>query len=239
MSQQIKVKGVADIVFLLDATGSMAPCINAVKENIAVFITSLTSKDANEQSVVKDWRVKVVGYRDFDYNDFPAIVDNPFVNSVGEVRSQLAQLEANGGGDEPESLLEGLHRVATMPETELGEPLKPDAWRHRTEARRFVVVFTDAPYKPKMSEPKGGTLDDVIHAMMTSRIILYVYAPEIFSCYETLGEMDKAEWNPVPVPAGSSPPDALKSFASDKENFQKILDMLAKTITQTAAIPPL
>jgi von Willebrand factor type A domain len=239
MSQQIKVKGVADIVFLLDATGSMAPCINAIKENIAAFITSLTSKDANQQSVVKDWRVKVVGYRDFDYTDAPAIVDNPFVNSVEELRSHLAQLEATGGGDEAESLLEGLHRVATMPETGLGKPLMPDAWRDRSEARRFVVVFSDAPYKPKMSEPKGGTVDDVINAMMTSQIVLYVYAPETFSCYETLGEMDKAEWNAIPVATGSSAQEALALFTSDKDNFQKILDVLAKTITHTAPIPPL
>ncbi|MFO0954023.1 MAG: vWA domain-containing protein [Isosphaeraceae bacterium] len=239
MSQQIKVKGVADIVFLLDATGSMAPCISAVKENIAAFITSLTTKDANDQSVVKDWRVKIVGYRDFEYTDYPAIVDNPFVTSVEEARSHLAKLEAAGGGDEPESLLEGLYRVATMPETGLNEPLNPDCWRHRSEGRRFVIVFTDATYKARMSEPRGGTVDDVINAMMNSRIILYVYAPEPFECYETLREMDKSEWYPVPVPEGSTPQKALEEFTSSRENFQKILDVLAKTITQTAAIPPL
>ena len=245
MSGQVKVKGVADIAFLLDATGSMAPCINAVKENIASFITSLTSKDANDQSVVKDWRVKIVGYRDFDYTDAPPIVDNPFTNSIDEARSHLARLEATGGGDEPESLLEGLYGLATMPATKRGESPRPDAWRHRSEARRFVIVFTDAPYKPKMSskmsDPKGegGTVDDVINAMMSSWIILYVYAPETFRCYQTLQEMDKSEWYPVPVSEGSSPQKALAEFTSDQENFQKILDILAKTITQSAAIPPL
>jgi hypothetical protein len=35
--QTSKVKGIVDIVFLLDATGSMQPCIDAVKNNIAAF----------------------------------------------------------------------------------------------------------------------------------------------------------------------------------------------------------
>jgi hypothetical protein len=217
----------------------MAPCINAVKDNIAAFVTSLTTKDANEQSVVKDWRVKIVGYRDFDYSDAPPIVNNPFTDSVDEARSHLARLEATGGGDEPESLLEGLYRLATMTETGLGESPSPDAWRHRSEARRFVIAFTDAPYKPKMSDPKGGTVDDVIHAMMNSKIILYVYAPETFACFKTLQEMDKSEWYPIPVSGKASPQEALAGFTSDRENFQKILDTLAKTITQTAAVPPL
>ena len=39
---QSKAKGVVDIVFLLDATGSMGPCIAALKTNIGLFIDSLT-----------------------------------------------------------------------------------------------------------------------------------------------------------------------------------------------------
>ena len=82
MSQFPKVKGVADIVFLLDATGSMGPCINAVKNNIKTFVNTFTMPTPNGPAVVKDWRAKVMGYRDLDYTDFPAIVDNPFVSSV-------------------------------------------------------------------------------------------------------------------------------------------------------------
>jgi hypothetical protein len=239
MNQRVQVKGVADMVFLLDATGSMASCINAVKDHIASFIASLTSEDPNHQSVIKDWRVKIVGYRDFDYTDAEPITDNPFTSSVEVAREQLASLEAKGGGDEPESLLEGLYRVATMPTTEPGEPRRSDSWRPRREARRFVIAFTDAPYKPTMSEPRGGTVDDVINAMMTSRIILYIYAPEIFKCYEPLQEMDKSEWHPVPVSPGESAVEALARYTSNKENFQKILDSLAKTITESFAVPPL
>ena len=52
------LKGIADIVFLLDATGSMGPCINAVKSNIKTFVQTLTTPTPNGGAVVKDWRAK-------------------------------------------------------------------------------------------------------------------------------------------------------------------------------------
>src|SRR5262245_54149040 len=104
MSQLPKVKGIADIVFLLDATGSMGPCINAVKNNIKTFVQTLTTATPNGGAVVKDWRAKIMGYRDLDYTDVPAIVDNPFVSGVPELEAQLNALNADGGGDEPETL---------------------------------------------------------------------------------------------------------------------------------------
>ena len=63
-----KVKGVADIVFLMDATGSMGNCIQRLKDNVMVFFRSLTEKVAGANSVVpiKDWRAKVVGFRDYE-----------------------------------------------------------------------------------------------------------------------------------------------------------------------------
>ncbi|HVF82747.1 MAG TPA: vWA domain-containing protein, partial [Sphingomicrobium sp.] len=55
-----KTKGVADIVFVVDISGSMAPCIDALRQNIETFVGSLSSGDANNAAPVKDWRAKVV-----------------------------------------------------------------------------------------------------------------------------------------------------------------------------------
>src|SRR5207302_9145976 len=88
VSQLPKVKGVADIVFLLDATGSMGPCINAVKQNIKTFVQTFTTPTPNGPAVVKDWRAKVMGYRDLDYTDVPAMVANPFAACVPELGSR-------------------------------------------------------------------------------------------------------------------------------------------------------
>ncbi|HVF41195.1 MAG TPA: hypothetical protein VM939_14930, partial [Gemmatimonadaceae bacterium] len=61
-----KTKGVADVVFLVDVSGSMSTCIDALRRNIEAFIDSLSSGDANNAAPVKDWRGKVVGYRDIE-----------------------------------------------------------------------------------------------------------------------------------------------------------------------------
>ena len=56
--QEKKVKGIADIVFLVDATGSMAACIEQLKTNIGTFIDSLSGKDPNSKQVLKEYRAK-------------------------------------------------------------------------------------------------------------------------------------------------------------------------------------
>ena len=59
--QHTKVKGVVDIVFLIDVSGSMAHCIEALKENIKSFVKTLTSGDGGPNEAgpaVKDFRIK-------------------------------------------------------------------------------------------------------------------------------------------------------------------------------------
>ena len=47
-----KIKGVVDIVVLLDVTGSMQECIDAVKGSISTFISGLAAKDANNEAPI-------------------------------------------------------------------------------------------------------------------------------------------------------------------------------------------
>lgn len=232
MSQLPKVKGIADIVFLLDATGSMGPCINAVKKNITTFVQTLTTATPNGGAVVKDWRAKIMGYRDLDYTDVPAIVDNPFVNTVAELEAQLNALTAEGGGDEPETLLEPLYMLANMPSTGPDEPLRPDAWRNVNAGRRFVIVFTDAPFKEPLRVPKDARIDDVILNLMTAKVVLHMFAPATLARFGTLEEVDKALWYKIPVNAGETAQSALEAYTSDQTKFEKIIQLLAKTMTQ-------
>lgn len=235
MSQKEKVKGVADIVFLIDVTGSMAPCINALKENINTFITTLTTKGENNENPVKDWRARVVGYRDFTCDPEP-FVDASFVRDVDELRAQLERLEATGGGDEPESLLDALYKVTMVGQTEKGGAESPSQWRYRSAAARVVIVFTDASFHKNMSIPeaKGGTIDDLINLFQDHRIILSIFAPDLPN-YHTLGETDKSEYSPLP-PHHDGPQEAMREFTSHKENFSETMKMLAKSVSQSADV---
>ena len=99
-----KTKGVVDIVFLMDATGSMSDCIDALKDNVSTFVDSMC--ESAQDNPVRDWRAKVVGYRDFIDDASSALEDNPFVTEPEAVKTQLRALEAREGGDEQMALPE-------------------------------------------------------------------------------------------------------------------------------------
>jgi hypothetical protein len=231
-----KTRGVADIVFLIDISGSMKPCIDALRANIELFIDFLSAGNANEG--LRDWRGKVVGYRDFDAAEgdgLPWIVDNPFVRNASDMKNQLGWLEAAGGGDEPESLLDALYTVSTMDALPKGAPAEdPAKWRYRSDAARVVIVFTDASFKETMSLPqaRGGSLQDVANAVMANRIILSLFAPN-FEGYDRMSQIDKCEWEVVEYD-GLSPQEALRQFTADPANFRTTLKQLAASVSRSA-----
>lgn len=131
------------------------------------------------------------------------------------LKSQLAALKAEGGGDEPESLMDALYKVASMPATPKGSQTEdPQKWRYRIDAARVVIDFTDASFKETMSiaEAKGGALQDVANVIMANRTILSLFAPN-FEGYDRLSQIDKSEWEVVEFD-GLSPQQALQKFTS-------------------------
>ncbi|MGI8673305.1 MAG: VWA domain-containing protein [Luteitalea sp.] len=235
-----KTKGVADVVFLIDVSGSMAPCIDALRSNIEAFIQTLSAGDPSNANAapVRDWRAKVVGYRDIEAAPSEGVEwleDQPFVRDAAALKAQLAALKAEGGGDEPESLLDALYKVATMEASPKGSQSEdPGKWRYRSDAARVVVVFTDASFKETMSIPeaKGGALQDVANVVMANRIILSLFAPN-FEGYDRLSQIDKSEWEVVEY-EGLSAQEALQKFTSDPANFRTTLKQLAASVSRSA-----
>lgn len=68
----------ADIVFLIDASGSMGNCIDRLRENIMMFFRKLTESDIDVRGspLVGDWRAKVVGFRDVEVDGDKWLEDN-------------------------------------------------------------------------------------------------------------------------------------------------------------------
>ena len=192
-----KTKGVADIVFLIDVSGSMAPIIDALRKNIEAFVDSLSQGDANNAApgagLARQGR-RLSRHRGGAVRR--AAVDRGQPVRARRRRAQGAarrRCEAQGGGDEPESLLDALYKVATMEASPKGaQSEEPGKWRYRSDAARVVVVFTDASFKETMSIPeaKGGALQDVANVVMANRIILSLFAPN-FEGYDRLSQIDK------------------------------------------------
>ena len=229
--------GQVDFIFLIDGTGSMNPCIDALKSNINIFLDTLTG----EQSVVRDWRGKVVTYRDQKVDGSRWFEDNPFVKNDGpSLKTQLDVLKAEGGGDEPESLLDALHKISLVGQTDrAAQELDPHLWRYRSDAARVVVVFTDATYHTTMSYPdgEGGGVDDVSNAIMSNKIILMLFAPDDV-CYDKLDEIDKCQWTAIPE-VDSSFAKGLEELTNDSSAFSEVLIALAKSISASVATPEL
>ncbi len=243
VNQQDKAKGVVDIVFVIDVSGSMQESINDLAANIATFVDSLVHPaDANDAAPVKDWRAKVFAYRDVLDSKAEAFVDNPFVRDALALRAQLQSLDAKGGGDEPESALDALFKVATMGTTDRDAPEDASKWRYRSAAARVAILFTDASCHLSMSIPeaKGGTMLDLFNVLMSNRIILSIFAPDM-PCWDDLSQVQRSEY--MPIAYDKSRRDgaviALKEFTKDQANFKNTLKQLAASVSKSAETPEL
>ncbi len=116
----------------------------------------------------------------------------------------------------------------------------PTGWRHRHDAARVVVIFTDASCKPtfKAADGSTGTVNDLIQACMASKLKVILYAPEA-ACYaEGLNFLSGLEWETVGA-LGDKPVEALREYTSNTANFRKVMEALAKSVSASAAVPTL
>lgn len=203
-----KVKGVADVVFVFDCTGSMDPYIDGVKDNVASLI-----KGFNATANVKlDWRVRAMGYKDFFVDKDCLINDFLFTDDADEfANNQLASLRADGGGDEKESALDALWYA-----------LKRTDWRPR--CTKVIVLFTDAGTKGLHNRTMDelGVVDDVSYLqqeLMKNKVQLFLYG-KTDPVYEQLHQTERAHVYQYD--------DLGKLLDSD---FGELLEIIGKTVS--------
>jgi Mg-chelatase subunit ChlD len=113
-----------DLVFLVDATGSMDDEIAKLKSSMRAIANQLGSLPGQP-----DLCYGLVAYR--DKGDAFLTRTHDFTDDLGAFQGVLERLRAGGGGDKPEALNEALH-----------ETVHRMSWR--TDAARFVVLVADA-----------------------------------------------------------------------------------------------
>ncbi|MBS2025498.1 MAG: VWA domain-containing protein [Deltaproteobacteria bacterium] len=91
-----------DVAFVLDATGSMGDEIDVVKERIVEITRQVSSGQPRP-----DVRFGIVAYR--DRGDEYITRTYPFTRSIADVQRSLSLITADGGGDEPEAVAEGMY----------------------------------------------------------------------------------------------------------------------------------
>ncbi len=159
--EEINPKSIVDIVFAIDATGSMKDDIQSLRERwLPRFQEQMKEFD--------DLRIGLVFYRDYGdnwkYKQLPVKL-YPFTDSFDKFTSSLKEIQVRGseGGDIPEPVYEALYASVVY-------------FDWRDEATKKVILVGDAPphSKPrgsvrvtkdtvmKKAQEKGVTFDCVI-----------------------------------------------------------------------------
>ena len=115
-----------DLVFLIDATGSMGDEIDKLKATLRTIANEVASLPAKP-----DLCFGLVAYR--DKQDEYLIRSYDFTNDLNAFQGVLNQLRANGGGDYPEAMNEALH-----------DTVHNLSWRGNGTTR-MVFLIADAP----------------------------------------------------------------------------------------------
>jgi hypothetical protein len=136
-----------DVLFLLDATGSMGDEIDQLKASIDSVAARLSSLDSTP-----DIRFGMTLYRDVDDTFVTSTFD--FTSDVEAFRSALSNVVADGGDDYPEALDEGL-----------AESLAAPAWRDPASTIQLIFLVADAPPQVGRQLQDGGYPAAIVDAV--------------------------------------------------------------------------
>ncbi len=125
--------GQADVVFVVDTTGSMSANIKQTADSITSFVNTLT----NEYQLQTNFAL--IEYRDitiYDEEDSTRLHHNglsDWYSDAQQFSEVIKELAADGGGDWPETLVDALGLASTLD--------------YRENADKYIVIITDANYK--------------------------------------------------------------------------------------------
>ena len=157
MGSNYKMSYAVDIVFVIDATGSMDDLIGIVKQNALNFYTDLMDIMSKKSKSIQTLRIKVIAFRDYLADRQDAMLTTGFFNlpdEANDFRDTVNSIEAFGDGDEPEDGLEALaFAIRSKWNTE------------SVKKRQIIVVWSDASThrlgygSPESTYPKSMAKD--------------------------------------------------------------------------------
>lgn len=198
-----------DMVFVIDGTGSMGPCIDKVKEAAKKFYQKFNEQMILMGSEVTSLRIKTIVFRDYLDDGEEAMVESPFFElpiDLADFEASLAAIHATGGGDIPENGLEALHFAFSSDFTATG-----------LRDRQVIVLFTDAdalaigernaaPGYPAGMVDETGLISEWIMPTQTSKLSrgkrLVIYAPNDSKYKELSSKLPGSNFVPVELSTG-------------------------------------
>lgn len=163
-----------DVTFVLDTTGSMSEEIDGVKRAVRTVAARLAGKNLAV-------RFALVEYK--DRGDDPPIRVHHMTRDASGFVERIARVQASGGGDMPEDVIEGLHAGLTEV-----------AWS-RGSAVRLAFLIGDAP--PQLGYGQGSYVD-AMRAASRAGIVLHTVAAS------GMDDIGQAVWRQIAQYTGGS-----------------------------------
>ena len=133
----------AEVVFVLDTTGSMTGLIEGAKQKIWSIAGGIIERTGGEV------RIGLVPYRDRGDDYVTRLF--PLTNNLDQVYADLQGFRADGGGDTPESVNQALH-----------EAVSEIAWSDSPRVLRTIFLVGDCPphmdYQDDVKYPESCAL---------------------------------------------------------------------------------
>jgi hypothetical protein len=217
-----KGKGVADIIFSIDASASMDPYIEGVKENISSFLDTIESSSQMSWDFRFDFIAHDIGFFGSVSETFrarslfnpvliPALYTSSqargefFTDNVSLFKQKLSEVKT--GGDEANLI--ALDTALDFP------------WREKSGCHRIIIYITDEPVTGgQFAQESHSKIEELIEKIQALKVQLYLIAPECESA-EELSSVDKSEW------------DVLEDDNFDGLSFHKTLEGIAKSISKS------
>lgn len=164
-----KISGQADIVFVIDTTGSMSGAINNVVSNIDSFVDALQTNHSVKANFA------LVDYKDITCGEETLLVKNgsgAWYSDVAGFKSKINSLIVTGGGDGPETPIDGLGMAKELD--------------FRQNANKFIILVTDANYK-NANNYGIASMDEMTDLLAKSDIVTSVISSTAYeSIYHNL-----------------------------------------------------
>jgi Mg-chelatase subunit ChlD len=214
----------ADVVFVLDVTGSMQWAIDGVRNGIGRFAGDLARNQI-------DYRIGLVAFRDLTYPEDERkglklmevlkFKGEPFTSDADAFRSEVAKLRADGGGDTPESSLEAVGEACRLP--------------LRKGATRVLLLITDAPPKVGQGQTAAPRPGEVAAAVRDAAEV--VRRSDIDALHIVVQPPDRQIYEPL-MEAGQMKGGGeyfnLQEVAAGGAGFNRLLDKFSAKVTEAA-----
>jgi len=220
----MSTRGVADVVFVVDASASMRPCIDALRQNIMSFVAGLDGPNAGSF----DLRLEFVALK-VDPERATYIVDSSGGEGLWErlySKGSNSAASAPGCWSTPRDFVKALEGITVGADEDslMALDFALDLpWRKVAGCHRVAVLLTDEPPETGfMPNERKAMAGELVRKINDLRVKLFMVGPYSATLAE-LQAADGADFIEI------SDSDVGRGLAS--VNFRKILDAIAKSIS--------